>query len=101
MPLGGPEFCMEDLQSHYTFGINVSPIVTATLCGVPAPTVYWRFHDGARTLATREEITNYTFKYLIRLPKMNLKLCGRDLMLRATGNTIIVTKRQVFLTKCK
>lgn len=49
---------MGDLQSHYTFGINGSPVISATLCGVPPPTVYWKFHDGARTVAVREEITN-------------------------------------------
>ena len=92
---------MGDLESHYTFGINVSPVISATLCGVPPPTVYWRFHDGPRTVATREEITKYTYKYLIQLPKMNLKTCGRDLTFHATGNTLIVRKRQLFLTKCK
>lgn len=97
--LGGPEFCQEDLQSHYTFGNNVSPVTSVILCGIPAPIVHWKFHDDTNVVATREAINTYTYKYT--LPMITQKSCGRELTFYATGKVTLQRKLRVFFSKCK
>ena len=99
--LGGPEFCKEDLQSSYSFG-NVTPLINVTICGVPAPTLQWRFHNGVVTDADRKAGSNsYTYEYLIQLPRITQRTCGRELWLNATGYNTTVIRSRVFSTSCK
>ena len=98
--LGGPEFCEKDLKSNYTFGIDVTPVINVTLCGVPAPVVRWRFHGGANAVATRKEINSHTYQYMIQLPNVTQKLCGREITLNFIGKATLERKLHVLLSKC-
>lgn len=99
--LGGPEFCKEDLQPRYTFG-NVTPQINVTLCGKPPPTLKWRFHEGAVTDTDRIAGSNdYMYEYLIELPAIIQKTCGRELLLNATGYKTRFRSLRVFSTSCK
>ena len=99
--LGGPEFCNGDLHSNFTFGNGVHPVINVTLCGVPAPVVQWRLHDGANDLAKMIKLNNYTYGYLMQLAKLTQKTCGRDLILKAIGYNVTERKSKVFLSSCK
>ena len=98
--LGGPVFCQGDLQSSYIFGSNVDPHINLTLCCVPPPTVTWSFH-GKDGNATRELVGNYTYEYLIQLPRLTQKTCGRELILNVTGLNNTEKRSQLFLDSCK
>ena len=87
------------MQSHYTFGNNVSPVTSVILCGIPAPIVHWKFHDDTNVVATREAINTYTYKYT--LPMITQKSCGRELTFYATGKVTLQRKLRVFFSKCK
>ena len=50
--------------------------------------------------ANRTKINSYTYKYLIELPQLTQRVCGRELVVNASGNKI-KEKRLVFLTNCK
>ena len=99
--LGGPEFCYEDLQSSYNFSNNVNQEIRITLCGVPAPDLEWRVHGDAFMRARRRAVNSYTYEYLIELPMLTQKICGRELVFNASGNKPILENRTVFLTNCK
>lgn len=88
------------MKSNYTFGIDVFPVINMTLCGVPAPVVRWKFHDGANAVATREAINSHTYKYTMHLPIIAQKLCGKVLTLNVTGRATLERKLRVFLSKC-
>ena len=98
--LGGPEFCIDDLRSSYTFGRNVHPLINLTLCGVPPPYVTWRFHEEGGN-ATSEFINSYTYKHFIQLPQLTQETCGRDLVLNVTGYNSTEKRLRLFLDSCK
>ena len=98
--LGGPEFCNGELPSSYNFSNNDDQIIKIILCGVPAPDLEWRLSDGAVMPANRTAINSYTYQYLIELPQLTQRVCGRELVVNASGNKI-EEKRPVFLTNCK
>ena len=99
--LGGPEFCYGDLQSSYNFSNNVNQEIGVTLCGVPAPDLEWRVHGDTFMPARRTAVNSYTYEYLIELPELTQKICGRELVLNASGYKPILKNRTVFLTNCK
>ena len=92
---------MKDLQSNYSFGSNVTPVINFTLRGVPAPVVTWKLHMEDAGNATREPIDSFTYKYSIELPNITQKTCGRELVLTAIGNITKDRKTKVFVTDCK
>ena len=77
------------------------PVINITLCGVPAPVVQWRLHDGANYLAEMSRLNNYTYEYSMQLAKLTQKTCGRKLILKATGYTVTERKSKVFLSSCE
>ena len=93
-------FCKDDLQSSYTFGRNVHPLINLTLCGVPPPNVTWSYHEEGGN-AIRESVNSSTHKYLIRLLQLTQKTCGRDLVLNATGHNSMEKRLPLFLDSCK
>ena len=99
--LGGPEICEKVSQPNYTLNFNVSPVINVVLCGVPAPILHWRFIDGSSAMATRKKIKSYTYKYLIHMPKLTQKTCGRELTLIATGSVVLKWRKQLFFANCK
>ena len=99
--LGGPEFCNGDLKSSYNFSNNVGQEIRVILCGVPAPYLEWRVHGDVAKPAKRAPLNSYTYLYVIELPLLTQKFCGRELMLNASGNNSIQEKRPVFLSNCK
>ena len=105
--LGGPEFCEGDLKSNYTFNSTHSAVIDLTLCGMPAPTLTWRLHDGAVNITRHiSRINDYTYKYVIQLPELTQRLCGRILQLNATvtysGTDNTITKNSTLsLESCK
>ena len=99
--LGGPEFCYGHLQSSYNFSNNTDQVIRILLCGVPAPVLEWRLHDSAFMPVNRTAINSYTYEYLIKLPPLTQRICGRELVLNASGNKPILENRTVFLTNCK
>ena len=98
--LGGPEF-LKGLKSSYTFGSNITPVITFTLHGVPAPNVTWWLHKDYAGNASREQRDSYTYKYSIQLPKLTQKTCGRQLVLKASGYNVTERTTTVFVTNCK
>ena len=90
------------MQSNYTFSNEtVTPVFNVTLCGVPTPNVTWKFHDGDVVTAIPKGINSYKYSYLIKLPKLGQKTCGRELLLSATGHNTTTRRRKVFLDSCK
>ena len=100
MYLGGPEF-LKGLDSNYTFGSNVTPVINVTLCGIPAPNVTWLLHTDYAGNASREESDRYTYEYSMRLPKLTQKTCGRQLVLNVSGYNMTERTTTVFVTECK
>lgn len=100
--LGGPKICGQDLLANYTFSENAQESINITLCGVPAPTVQWRFFTNGYLNASRVEINVYNSTYSIKLPPLTQEMCGRELFVKAQGHTGEVTRNSsVFLTNCK
>ena len=92
---------MKGLESNYTFGSNVTPVISFTLRGVPAPSVTWLFHKDSAGNASREQSDSYTYEHSIQLPKLTQKTCGRQLVLKASGYNITERIATVFVTDCK
>ena len=92
---------MKGLESKYTFGSNVSPLINFTLRGEPAPKVTWRLHKDDAGNAAREQSDSYTYEYSIQLPKLTQQTCGRQLVLKASGYNMIERTTTVFVTDCK
>ena len=92
---------MKGLESNYTFGSNVTPVVNFTLCGVPAPNVTWWLHKDYTGYVSREKIDSYIYEYSIQLPKLTQKTCGRQLVLKATGYNMTERTSTAFVTDCK
>lgn len=105
--LGGPQFCEGDLKSSYNFNSTHSAVLNLTLCGVPAPTLTWRLHDGPVNVNQHVSAINvYKYKYMIQLPELTQRLCGRILQLNATvtyngTNNTITRNPTLFLESCK
>ena len=97
--LGGPEF-LKGLESNYTFGSNVTPVLNFTLHGVPAPNVTWLHKDYAGYVS-HEKNDSYIYKYSVQLPKLTQKTCGRQLVLKASGYNMTGRTTTVFVTDCK
>ena len=89
------------MQFNYTFNLTVNQVIDVTLCGVPVPNVTWRFPDGNFNYVTPKPIDSYKYEYTIKLPTLGQRTCGRDLMLKATGNSTIEASVKVFWTSCK
>ena len=92
---------MKRLESNYTFGSNVTPVVNFTLRGVPAPNVTWWLHKNYAGYISREQIDSYMYEYSIQLPKLTQKTCGRQLVLKASGYNKSERTTTVFVTDCK
>ena len=99
MYLGGPEY-LKGLNSSYTFGSNVTPLINFTLNGVPVPSVTWQLPKDYAGNASREQRDSSTYKYSIQLPKLTQKTCGRQLVLKASGYNIRERTATVFVTNC-
>ena len=100
MYLGGPEF-LKGLESNYTFDSNATPVINFTLRGIPAPNVTWWLHKDYTGNASREQSDSYTNKYLIQLPKLTQKTCGRQLVLKASGHNMTERTATMFVADCK
>ena len=92
---------MKGLESNYTFGSNVTPVISFTLRGVPAPNVTWLLHKDYAGNASREQSDSYTYEYSIQLPKLTQKTCGRQLVMKVSGYNMAERTTTVFVTKCK
>ena len=104
MILGGPEFCGRDVPSSYNFDEFSKENITFTLCGIPAPTVSWKFNHGALMVAPRTQVNKFTFSYTIQLPLLTQKMCGEELFIEATSEYHKTRVRRicsVFLSSCK
>ena len=100
--LGGPLFCDGELRSNYLFREFDQETINITVCGVPAPTVQWKFITGIFQNALREKVNNYTFTYSILLPKLTQDKCGKELTFIAEGYLgKQERKSRILLTNCK
>ena len=100
--LGGPIFCGQDLLASYTFSENAQESINITSCGVPAPTVQWRFFPSNYLNASKVENNDYNFTYSIKLPPLTQEMCGRELFVKAVGYSGEATRKSnVFLANCK
>ena len=88
------------MQSSYTFGRNVGPLINLTICGVPPPNVTWSFH-GKDGIATSNFVENYTYEHLISLEPLTQETCGRELGLNLNGYNSTKKRLQLFLDSCK
>ena len=68
---------------------------------MPAPIVHWSFYSSGISLTRRVKLNNYTYEYLIQLPKLTQETCGRELTLKATGYFVTHRRPHVILTSCK
>ena len=90
------------MLASYTFSENAQESINITLCGVPAPTVQWRFFPSGYLNASRVEINDYNFTYSIKLPSLTQEMCGRELFVKAEGHKGEETRKSnVLLTNCK
>ena len=99
--LGRPEFCHGSLPSNFTFDDNSSPRVSIVLCGIPQPTVEGVF-IGQNLNTLNKTIDSYTHNYTLQLPRLTQISCGKELAVRAIGNSsVIAVETKVFLKNCK
>ena len=100
--LGGPKYCQDDLQSNYTFDVNnSSPTINITLCGVPRPVVEGHFIDK-KLEVTNSTVNDYTHNYTLQLPQLKQAVCGKELIINASGYSGILTNTtKIFVKNCK
>ena len=99
--LGEPEFCQGKLRSNYTFDVNSSPKINIIICGVPQPDVQGDFNDNKFT-ASGARVNSFTHNFTLQLPRLTQTVCGKELMVTATGyNASITDKTKIFVRNCK
>ena len=100
--LGEPEFCQGKLRSNYTFDVNSSPKINITLCGVPQPDVQGDFNAKKLTVL-KDKVNSYTHNFTLLLPRLTQTVCGKELILTATGynNISITDKTKINVRNCK
>ena len=91
--LGEPEFCQGKLRSNFFFDVNRSPKINITLCGVPQPDVQGDFNAKKLTVL-KAKLNSYTHNFTLQLPRLTQTVCGKELILTATGyNNISITDK--------
>ena len=76
--------------------------LNVTVCGVPSPTVRWKFNTSVLKVAPLEKINSYTFKYSMALPVLTQDMCGKNLTFKAKGFLGEEEKiSRIFLSNCK
>ena len=74
------------------------------MCGVPAPTVWWKFNHNDLMIAPKTPVNKFTFNYSMQLPRLTQKMCGEELFLQATSEyqkTRLTRIWPVYLRRCK
>ena len=101
--LGGPIFCEGELPDSYSFHEFAQETINVTVCGVPQPTVSWKFNTSTFKNGSPEKINNYTFTYPMTLPPLTQEICGTNLTFKAEGylGKKEERKSRIFLSNCK
>ena len=72
------------------------------MCGVPAPTVRWKFNTNVLEVDPRQAKSNYTFTYSVALPVLTQDVCGTNLTIKVEGFHGKEEKiSRIFLSNCK
>ena len=101
--LGGPSFCEGELPDSYLFDEFAQETINVTVCGVPEPTVRWKFNTSTFEVASPQKINNYTFTYPMTLTPLTQGICGTNLTFKAEGylGKEEERKSRIFLSNCK
>ena len=77
--------------------------INVTVCGVPPPTVRWKFNTSVLKVAQRKKINNYTFTYSMALPVLTQDICGTNWTFKAEGFLGKEEEKisRIFLSNCK
>ena len=100
--LGGPEFCQGGFPSNFIFDDNSSHRIIITLCGVPQPEVQAEFNGQKVVKVINATVNSYTHIFILELPLLTQRVCGKELTVTATGyNGTLTNKTKIFLKDCK
>ena len=83
--IGGPEFCEEKPPKEYTFKETENPTISFTLCGVPKPSVTWKFNRGLIREVNLVRNSYYAYRCNITLPKLRRPVCKGYISIKADG----------------
>ena len=99
--IGGPEICHGNLSSNYNFDDNSLPRIGIVSCGVPQPVVQAEFF-GQKLNVLKTTINSYTHNYTVQLPQLTQTVCGKELIVVATGyNGTLTSKIKIYVNNCK